>query len=125
MMEGLEVVETRLVSSGFSCGQGLHFLGWEGRSHASLGSWYQMGGLGRVSVLDTLWPVGIPGFWRVPPTPSHSRYSHCFLPCTQRWRGGGGVALRRKLWSTAPTQGEEGLEGGPEGWSECRWQVVR
>ena len=27
-------------------------------------------------------------------TPSHSRYSHCVLPCTQRWRGGGGVALR-------------------------------
>lgn len=108
-----------MVSSGFSSGQGLHFLGWRGRSHASLGSWYQMRGWGRVSVLETLWPAGIPGFWRVPPTPATTTIPTASCPAP------GGEGLRRKPWSGPPTQGDEGLEGGPEGWSECRWQVVR
>lgn len=108
MMEGLEVVETRLASSGFSHGQGLHSLGWRGRSRASLSSWYQTGGWGRVSVLSTLWPASIPGFRRVPPTPSHSAIPAASCPAPSG-RGG----LRRKLWSAPPQhKGKRGWKVG-------------
>lgn len=62
--------------------------------------------------LSTLWPAGIPGFLRVPPTPSHSAIPACFLPCTPA--AGAGLEEGNSERLPLPSTREE-AGGGPEG----------
>lgn len=78
------MVETRLASSGFSHGQGLHSLGWRGPQPCLPEQLVSDGGLGEG--LCPVHPVACRHSWlpESPPHPQPQRYSGCFLPCTQR-----------------------------------------
>ena len=79
------MVETRLASSGFSHGQGLHSLGWRGPQPCLPEQLVSDGG-GLGEGLCPVHPVACRHSWlpESPPHPQPQRYSGCFLPCTQR-----------------------------------------